>query len=146
VEKNVRKEYYLKPFYKMAYTLNGLLLCLIVFLKWQNLLFPWLPQWPWTILVIFYAIFAVVLLYNAIFEKLIISETGIEHLSFLQHQFLSWDDVESIPIQFKFKLLFAKSSKNIKRPGISLYLFVNNLTDSDLGRQIKQYAPHLFEI
>lgn len=140
----MRKEYSLKPFFKIAYIFNGALLFLIVFLKLQNLLFPRSHQWLWTILVIFYAIVAIVFLYNTLFEKLIISESGIEHRAFLQHLFLSWEQVESIPTQFNSKILIAKSSKDTKKSTVSLFLFADNPMDSELGQQIKQYAPHLF--
>lgn len=140
----MRKEYSLKPFFKIAYILNGTLLFLIVFLKLQNLLFPRSHQWLWTILVIFFAIVAIVFLYNALFEKLIISASGIEHRTFLQHLFLSWEQVESIPTQFNSKILIAKSSKDTKKLTVSLFLFADNPIDAELGQHIKQYAPHLF--
>jgi hypothetical protein len=141
----MRKEYSLKPFYKISYILNAVLSIFIVFLKTQNRLFPWASQWMWNIVAVTFAFGAIFFIYNAFFEKLIISESGIEYRTFLRHLFLSWEQVESIPAHFAFKILVAKSSKETKKSNISLYLFADNPIEGEIGQQIKQYAPHLFE-
>jgi len=138
----MKKTYRLKRFYMITYRLIAILAVIYVFLKLDGILSLWGTQG--NIIVVGWVFIGIVALYNVFLEKLIISEAGIEHKGFLQNFFMSWDQVEEIPARLSFKVLIGKSSDGRKR-NISLYLFKDNPIDSDLGQQIKQYAPHLFE-
>ena len=141
--KDMKKAYSLKPFYKITYSIYAVLALVYVFLKFKGLVFG-SSDWLSNILVIGWAVIGVAFLYNAIFKKLIISELGIEYRAFSQHFFLAWNQVEEIPARLSFKVLIGKSS-NGRKLIISLYQFKDDPINSDLGQQIKQYAPHLFE-
>jgi hypothetical protein len=117
---------------------------MFVYLKFEGV-FSGKSEWQWNILVAGFAIIGIVVVYDVFFEKLTISESGIEHRSFLRHVFLQWNEVEEIPARFAFKILIGKSLNGKGKQSISLFLFADNPTDSDLGQQIKQHAPHLFE-
>jgi len=137
----MKKVYSLKPFYKITYSIYAVLATAFVFLKLNGLLLG-LLEW---LLVIGWAIIGIAFSYDALFKKLTISESGIEYQAFLQHFFLSWDQVEGIPARFSFKVLIEKSLNGKRKRTISLYQFTDNPIDSELGQQIKQYAPYLFE-
>jgi len=139
----MKKVYSLKSFYKITYSLYVVLAAIFVFLKFKGLLLG-SSEWLLNIIVIGWAILGIAFLYDAIFKKLTISESGIEYQAFLQHFFLTWNQVEDIPARLSFKVLIGKSLNGRKRT-ISLYQFKDNPMDSELGQQIKQYAPHLFE-
>ncbi len=135
--------YTLKPFYKTTFFLFAILGLVFVSLRLNDMLFG-LSDWSSNILAIGWAVIGIAFLYDAILKKLIVSEFGIEHKGFLQNFFLSWKQIEEIPARLSFKVLIGKSSDGRKRT-ISLYHFKDNPIDSELGKQIQQYAPHLFE-
>src|SRR5258706_9350462 len=138
----MKKTYRLKRFYAIAYSLYAILAVIYVFLKLEGILTIWGTQG--NIIVAGMTLIGIIAFYNVLLEKLIISESGIEYKGFLQNFFLSWNQVEEIPARLSFKVLIGKSSDGRKR-NISLYLFKDNPINSELGQQIKRYAPHLFE-
>jgi len=135
--------YPLKPFYKITYSLSAILGVAFISLRLQGRLIGW-SDWSSNIFVTGWAVIILVFLYDAIFKKLTISESGIEYQAFLQHFFLAWNQIEDIPARLSFKVLTGKSSDGKKR-NVHLYFFKDHPIDSELGQQIKQYAPHLFE-
>jgi hypothetical protein len=144
VEDAMKKIYFLKPFYRIACSFYVAIAVIYGFLKLQGVFFDRLG-WEWNVIILSYTIIGIASLFNIFFAKLTVSESGIEYQVFLQHFFLPWNQVEEIPARFSFKILIGKSSGRKRKRSIPLYLFANNPIDSDLGGQIKQYAPHLFE-
>lgn len=140
----MKKTYSLKPFYRITYSLSAILCAGFVFLRFNGLLFG-SSEWLKNVIATGWAILGIAFLYDALFKKLIISESGIEYQAFLQRYSLLWNEVEEIPRRFSFKILIGKSSNGKRKREISLYHFADNPFDSELGQQIKQHAPHLFE-
>jgi hypothetical protein len=140
----MKKVYFLRPFYKITYLINAALAAVFVFLRLKGLLLGW-SDWQMNFIVTGYATIGIAFMYDALFKKLTISESGIEYKAFLQHFIFSWNEVEEIPTRLSSKVLIGKLSNEKKKRAISLYQFIDNPINSELGQQIKQYAPHLFE-
>jgi len=116
-------------------------------------------------------VFAISILFSSIYwirkENLSVSEEGIEYNGPDIVFGTKWENVESISVgwHFPFKVEGVIVDKSlirlIKMPfgvtkryptwGVSQTVFIpvscfsNNWRDSELGQQIKQYAPHLFD-
>lgn len=140
----MKKEYSLKSFYKIIYSLSAILGAMFVFLRIKGILLG-SSEWLMNVIAMGWAILGTAFLYDALFKRLAISESGIEYRAFLQHFSLPWNEVEEIPERLSFKVLIGKSVDGKRRRLISLYHFADNPINSELGQQIKQHAPHLFE-
>lgn len=140
----MKKVYSLKPFYKITNSLFVVVAIGYVFLNFKRLLIG-SSEWLSSIIVMGWAILGIAYLYDALFKKLIISSSGIEYHAFLRHFFLPWNQIEEIPARLSFKVLIGRPSTGKIKQTIALYQFTNNPIDSELGQQIKQYTPHLFE-
>jgi hypothetical protein len=98
-------------------------------------------------------------LYKIFFERIIVSKNGVEYYSFGFSIKASWNAVMSTGFHqmklYKFDGLFVdKIQSDIKNPFgfldkrepfIPLTMFDKNWRTSELGQQIKDYAPHLFD-
>jgi hypothetical protein len=109
------------------------------------------------ILVFVSAIYIVIQAYT---EKIVVSPLGITlHLPGL-HVLMKWEDVERISrsrtLGVSYEAIFAPKSKAVitgiqsfgifgEKVSINLFRYSENWRDSELGQQIRQYAPHLFE-
>jgi hypothetical protein len=97
--------------------------------------------------------------YRGFFEKMTLSTNGIQYHTFGRSIFVRWANLERIGATSRAKNIegvFAPCQPDDTRvwlPGIPLgkeifiplAIFADNWRDSNLGQQIKQYAPHLFE-
>jgi hypothetical protein len=133
----MQREYFLKPFYRNFFIVFASMAIFIVVLKLPDRNLVGVPHINWLANTIVLTLYAFAFLGKGLFDKLIISDTGIEYRSFSIGTLHSWEKV-------KTDMLIAKFTFAIKR-GIPLYLFADNPIDSDFGQQIKQHAPHLFE-
>jgi hypothetical protein len=97
-------------------------------------------------------------IYRGFFEQMTLSTNGIQYRTFGRSVFVRWKNLERIGttsrannIEGVFASLQPEDTK-VWLPGISLgknffiplAIFADNWRDSDIGKQIKQYAPHLF--
>ena len=97
--------------------------------------------------------------YRGFFEQMTLSANGIQYRTFGRSVFAHWKNLERIGatrrannLEGVFASLQPENTK-VWLPGISLgkeifiplAIFADNWRDSDLGKRIKQYAPHLFE-
>ncbi|MBI5935246.1 MAG: hypothetical protein HY867_16215 [Chloroflexi bacterium] len=96
--------------------------------------------------------------YRGYRESIILSEKGIEYNSFGYVVGVKWESMKRLGFRwddnYRSTGVFASEysvTKKIWSPNmfkevfIPLSKFSNNWRDSDLGQQIKQHAPHLFE-
>src|SRR4030095_7268463 len=104
--------------------------------------------------------------YNIPTSHIVVSEDGVVWHSLGFTLWIRWEDVEKISHQFygfsiqeglaSTKLMVQINKTGVGylptpwqippvKPFIPLSCFVDNWRTSDLGQQIKQYAPHLFE-
>jgi hypothetical protein len=97
--------------------------------------------------------------YRGFFEQMTLSANGIQYRTFGRSVFVRWKNLERIGTTSRAKNLegvfasFQPEDTKVWLPGMSLgkeifiplAIFADNWQDSDLGKQIKQYAPHLFE-
>ena len=91
-------------------------------------------------------------------EHIIISSDGIEYQTLVYAIKVSWEQVEMIKGHFQLmvrrtalvvnysneNVLWKKLPFSLPSRFIPLSCFANNWRESELGQQIKQYAPHLF--
>jgi len=106
-------------------------------------------------------------MYMVYSNKITLSDTGIEYSNGLNSVSTEWEAAESISLGWYLtkqetiiinepvikrktvsisSLLTGSISKNrIPKSFIPLECFADNWRDSELGQQIKQYAPHLFK-
>jgi hypothetical protein len=103
--------------------------------------------------------FGAIYAYRGFFEKMTLSINGIRYQAFGSSVFVRWANLERIGATNRAKNIegvFATCQPediNVWLPGmplgkeifILLAIFADNWRDSDLGRKVKQYAPHLFE-
>jgi hypothetical protein len=94
-------------------------------------------------------------------EKIIVSSEGLTFQRIGFSGFIQWKDFERIGFRRNFRVayegMFAPRRKAIfsgfesffgvygKEVFVSLHRYSKNWRDAELGRQIKQYAPHLFQ-
>jgi hypothetical protein len=86
-------------------------------------------------------------------QKIVVSRKGIEYHVGWSRVEASWKDIEKIALRWDLLprtegLLIPKTDKSplfLSKLFIPLSLFADNWRDSELGGQIKQYVPHLFE-
>lgn len=94
-------------------------------------------------------------------EKILLSPNGIDYRAFAYEVSAEWNELKMIEKdpallsnlewiitdskKIKNKLLLWQLLRWERRNYIPVYLFAENWRDSELGQQIKQYAPHLFE-
>ncbi len=138
------------------------------FLSTEVILFSWLGT---VFLILFFlpimvfsGFMAYLFLYNFLKEQLIVNKDGIEHNSFGYKLRSNWTNAQSIKTAGilgqisgvyvipntvdNWLKLPIKWLVNINQQGeyfVPLSIFDTNWRDSELGGQIKQYAPHLFE-
>ena len=95
------------------------------------------------------------------FQNITLSSDGIYYRSFGYNAFIAWENTKNIGTYSRAfwhfaGIYFDKAAGELEVwfPGayfgrsevfIPLSLFSENWRDSELGQQIKQYAPHLFE-
>ncbi|MFZ5856453.1 MAG: hypothetical protein ACOYZ6_06445 [Chloroflexota bacterium] len=133
----MKKEYHLKPFYRSVYFFVASIMILGIILKFPDHKLIGVSYTNWLINTIAFTIMTILALCKALFDKLTISDDGIEYWSLSLSTYYPWEKV-------KHDMLITKSTFTLKR-GIPLYLFTDNPIDSEIGQQIKQHAPHLFE-
>jgi hypothetical protein len=97
--------------------------------------------------------------YRGFLEKLTLSTNGIQYHTFGCSFSVRWASLERIGATSRAKNIegvfspYQPDNTKVWLPAIShgkenfipLAIFADDWRDSDLGRQIKQYAPHLFE-
>lgn len=96
------------------------------------------------------------MVYAILSEKITVTQDGFEYkFAPSQHISKKWGDVKRIGIQLnalrQIEGLYVRksrvpefSSAHEKLDFVPLSIFAENWRDSELGQQIKQYAPHLF--
>jgi hypothetical protein len=95
--------------------------------------------------------------YRGFFEQMLLSTNGIQYRTFGRSVFVRWANLERIGATSRTKIegVFASYQRediSVWLPGMSLgkeifiplAIFAENWRDSELGRQIRQSAPHLF--
>lgn len=146
------KTYHLTPRFKILYAITSILILLLVF-----------KMIPSYYCIGFFAIFMLfIMVSNIRGERITLSDSDIQYhrpgLTFNA----KWKDIEGIgknllipilyegllidPDQIRMSEWWLGSYANWSRKAfIPLSCFSNNWRDSELGQQIKQHAPHLFE-
>ena len=138
--------------------INGVILVLVSFTILYFLPFLLLQVLIWDLI-----LFIIILLAVIVFPiSITISTKGIEYSQPFRTFNIDWEGfdkigkhwfVEGLIIRFGYMVPLKNSfPANVKTYGgtppfdfIPLSSFSNNWRDSELGQQIKQYAPHLFE-
>jgi len=160
----MKKGYRLRKFYKFFFAIN---IALIVY--GVSLIFPYsslsasgISSFIFFIEVVLFLIFLyflVATVYRGLFDRVTILSGGIEYKTFGYTIFVEWSNISNIG-SYQMKLhkldgIFANEEGNklkvwfpsgIKmKTFIPLSMFDKNWRESELGQQIKKYAPHLFE-
>ncbi|RJP55579.1 MAG: hypothetical protein C4583_00400 [Anaerolineaceae bacterium] len=150
---------------KTSIVVNVLILCLVIILGVFGLLQDELRTFQLFCLlpyIILYEVYSIAeSLFRVNYEKLLLSPTGIEYHAFSYMVYSEWGDLNRIGndpsyLRRKTECIVTKSN-NVKNRipfrwlfrmertnCIPVSLFFENWRDSELGQQIKQYAPHLF--
>jgi hypothetical protein len=146
------KTYYLTPKFKLVNIIISILI--LVFL------FKIIPNYYCI------GVFAVVILLIAVSnirsERIILSDKVIQYRRLGLAFNAKWEDIEGVGKNFLIPVIYegllidperirmsewwlGSYANWIRKAFIPLSCFANNWRDSDLGQQIKQHAPHLFE-
>jgi hypothetical protein len=130
--------------------LREIALAVLVFLDGGKEAMTYVLSFILFVLALYYIIYA----YTA---KIVISPTHFTFQAPAQRISIPWQDVESIKrtrfLGVRFEALFAPKDKATikgfpvsgKAVSINLFNFSDSWRESELGQQIKEYAPHLVE-
>jgi len=111
--------------------------------------------------IVFVSCLALLMAYSAVQIRLIISPDGVEYYQVGYSVRTSWDNVARIgeipagriiaeglilyePALFVDKMFSGVKYIQTRGQVIPLSLFIHDWVDSELGQEIKKYAPHLF--
>jgi len=157
-------KYYLTPRFKLFHTASGLILSMLIALFLYS-------TWNLPILNLFLLVLLGFTIVSSIYwirkENIAISREGIEYEGPDVAFGIKWENIEKVSTGWYFPvkpegLVVDKSSIRVTKMTIGtvkrfplwassqevfipLSCFSDNWRDSELGQQIKQYAPHLFE-
>jgi hypothetical protein len=152
------KTYYLTSKFKILYVAISILLILVLVLIFKTS-FPYICLGIYSILILLFTF------KNITDEHVELSINGIEYHKFGLTLNVKWENIEKIneywSIPFRQEGLcidpdqiritewwlgsYTSHSGWSRKVFIPLSTFADNWRDSELGQQIKQYAPHLFE-
>lgn len=157
------KEYKIDLIWKWVFGLSGTFMLLLSGYEFQRLsadIHDVVDLIIHIYLTLFFLFFGLFLLYRSYFERVVISSTGIQYYVFGYSIRTDWEKLMRMKGQLgrdpdDFYLIYSMDNVQKwfwlpkflipRKKTVPFHLFSNNWRDSELGQQIKQHAPHLFQ-